>query len=387
MKLTASIILFSRHLLNKYNMRQARLGLLLLAVVNCCSLCAPAQPKKAQQAATLADKLRKRYHIPELAYAVVSADSILSYRVAGVQRTGSNCNARSNDHFHIGSNTKAITALMAAHLVQQGRLQWNTRFLELFPELKAHSQPAYDTITLQHLLSFRGLLPSYTYTFEHPTKAEVQGADGQQQRLWLAGYFLAQQPMHPDKEGLTPSNADYILAGLMLERASGKAYKQLVSDWAQQQGVAIAFGYPNNRDTMQPWGHNAQLQPVPPGDHYKLDWLLSAGNININVRDYARILQVFLRGLRQDTDGLPAAAYKHLVFGLPYFSLGWFHERDAKTGHRKAWNEGNAGAFISQVYIAPESGRAYVLLCNAATEEAGQGMDELAEGLMKLYGE
>lgn len=50
----------------------------------------------------VADSIRIQYHIPELAYAVVSSDSILTQQVVGVQRVGTNYTAQPGDCFRFG---------------------------------------------------------------------------------------------------------------------------------------------------------------------------------------------------------------------------------------------------------------------------------------------
>ncbi|MFT3749666.1 MAG: hypothetical protein QM768_15165 [Agriterribacter sp.] len=46
----------------------------------------------------------------------------------------------------------------------------------------------------------------------------------------LAKYLLQQKSVEPN-DGLYLTNTGYILAGLMLEKASGKAYKELEGSW------------------------------------------------------------------------------------------------------------------------------------------------------------
>ena len=339
---------------------------------------------KAQSLYSYADSIRKVYRIPELAYAVVSSDSVFELQTLGVQRINTNYAAKLNDRFHIGSNTKAITSFIAALLVQKGKLNWDTKFLSLFPELKASSKKAYYEITLQDLLSFRGKLPRYTYTYPQPTNKLIKGTNAEQ-RFLLAKYFLAQQPMK-EENGLTPSNTDYILAGLMLERASGKAYKELVTDFGKILGIDFGFDNPNLTDTMQPWGHDANLKPIPPFDNYKLNWLLSAGNINVSLPDYIRYIQLQLKGLKGKTVLFPAQTFDQLLYGLPHFAFGWFNNIDSATNHHHAWNTGNAGAFITQVDIIKEADRAYIIFTNSYTPGTSAGIAVLQEELMRRYG-
>src|SRR3954468_7067902 len=80
-----------------------------------------------------ADSIRVHYKIPELAYAVVSSDSIFEIQTLGVHKVNTNFTAKANDRFRIGSNTKTITSYIAAILVKKGKINWNTKFFALFP--------------------------------------------------------------------------------------------------------------------------------------------------------------------------------------------------------------------------------------------------------------
>ena len=63
-----------------------------------------------QSNGSFADSIRVKYKIPELAFAVVSSDSIFEIQTLGVQRANSKFRANINDKFRIGSNTKTITS-------------------------------------------------------------------------------------------------------------------------------------------------------------------------------------------------------------------------------------------------------------------------------------
>lgn len=334
----------------------------------------------SQSSIAYADSIRNSYNIPELAYAVVSADSVLELNVAGVKRANTNYKAALTDRFHIGSNTKAITAFIAASLVKEGKLKWDTKFFDLFPELKKGSKKAYRNITLEELLTYRTRLPKYTYTFPMPTSKEITG-DNAQQRYLLAKYFFQQKPVKL-VNGYAPTNVDYILAGLMLEKASSKPYKELVTDFGNSIGVDFGFDNPNQTDSLQTWGHDTLLHPIPPFDNYKLNWLLSAGNINVTLPDYVKFIRVLLNGL----NSLHSEEYEKLLFSSSYFSCGWFNWKDEVSGHAIASNKGNAGAFITQVTISKESGKAYIIFTNCYTPKTNEAINVLQEYLMNKYG-
>lgn len=71
---------------------------------------------------------------------------------------------------------------------------------------------------------------------------------------------------------------------------------------------------------------------------------------------------------------------------MPIFSFGWFNKTDDPTDHHIAYNEGNAGAFITQVEILKDINKAYIVFTNSATEETKEGITALIEQLKMKYG-
>ncbi len=53
----------------------------------------------------------------------------------GTRRVGTNITVTVNDRFHLGSDTKAMTALLAAMLVEDGKLKWTSTVATSFPSL------------------------------------------------------------------------------------------------------------------------------------------------------------------------------------------------------------------------------------------------------------
>lgn len=342
-------------------------------------------PLNGQNLKTDAEIIREKYKIPEIAFAAVSSDSVLEIQILGNKRIDKNFPAQLTDKFHIGSNTKAITSFIAALLVKEKKINWDTKFFDLFPELKSKSKKDYYNITLQDLLTFRAKLPTYTYTFAKPKKEDFSG-DYAEQRLQFAKYFLKRKPSKP-VDGLTPSNVGYVLAGLMLEKSSGKTYKKLVEDFGAALKIEFGFDNPNLSDEQQTWGHDANLNPIAPEENHKINWLLAAGNINVSLPDYVKFIQLQLRGLKGENNLLTPETYEFLHYGLPKFSFGWFNKTDENTNHHVSFNEGNAGAFITKVCIIKEVDRAYIVFTNSATPQTSEGIAALLDKMKEKYGE
>lgn len=332
---------------------------------------------------SFADNIRIKYKIPELAYAVVSSDSIYEIQTLGVQRINSNYKANIHDKFRIGSNTKTITSYISAVLVKQGKIQWDTNFFDLYPELKAKSNPAFYHFTLQDFVTFRANLFKWSYGNELPTKKEING-NSQQQRYEFATWIL-QQNQISEKQTIYWSNPSYVLVGLMVEKAAGKNYETLVHELGQQLGITFGFGQPNFHDKNQPWGHDENLIPEKPQLNYKLNWLSSAGNIHVSLPDYLKFIQLQLQGLLGKSNIFSAEEFEYMHFGLPDFSFGWKWTVDEKTHLRYSFHEGNSGSFLSKTFICKEKDRAFIIFANVQSDEANQGLNILLEELKRKY--
>src|ERR1700749_1008192 len=96
--------------------------------------------------------IRKKYDLPALALVVVKDGKICERDAVGVRKFGDTVPVTTNDVFHIGSCTKSMTATLAAILIEEGKLRWDTTIAEVFPELKGVMDKRYEAVNVEQLL-------------------------------------------------------------------------------------------------------------------------------------------------------------------------------------------------------------------------------------------
>ncbi|MEJ6798851.1 MAG: serine hydrolase [Crocinitomicaceae bacterium] len=337
----------------------------------------------SQSFESFADSVRIAYGIPELNYAIVKSDSIIEMKALGSKKHLGPLNADLKDRFRLGSNTKPITSYIAAVTVQKGLIKWDTKFFDLYPELKKKSNKAYYEFTLADFTCLQANLVRWTYTNSKPKQRQIKGNEKQQQ-LEFVKWILKQKPIK-EKKSYYFSNPSYGIVALMLEKATGKDFNQLVMDLGNELAVNFQFGQPNYKDTNQTWGHDYNSIPENPSYNYKLNWLNAAGNINMTLPDYAKFIQMQLDGLRGNSTFLTKEDFNQMHYGLPVFSYGWKWFDDAPGNEKYSYHIGNPGTFLTAVYLCRDLDIAYIFFMNIQSEMAENAKSVLFQELNKKY--
>jgi CubicO group peptidase (beta-lactamase class C family) len=259
---------------------------------------------------------------------------------AGLARIDTSTPVGAGTMFSIGSNTKAMTSVVAARLVDRGVLRWDSRVVDVLPELQATMLPAYANDTLEQLLDHKGGLRAYTENADLMTfAAYVQDATGPLptdetgRRLFFVQFALTQAP--PD--GVVPgttysySNAGYALAAAMMERAAGQSYEALfAAEITQPLGIAGVWGAPERAGAAQPhgyWGtpgHFTANALLDDDTQVWFDVINPAGGFACTPAAYAKWLQWHLQALKGATTPLPAGYVQRLKsLATGDYAVGW----------------------------------------------------------------
>ena len=295
------------------------------------------------------------------AFEVCATTSEISASVAGVSRIGGEP-VRPTDRFPIGSMTKSMTATLAALLVQDQVIDWDTKLLDAMPELAATARPEYAAVTLLDLLAHRGGIVTPESLEELPP---ITGTL-REQRAQYSAWALAQPTRSTPRVQVEYSNGGYVVAAALLERLAGEDYESLMrSRLFDPLGMDAEFGAPGSAGGTEPWGHRRvgrHWQPLAPAESAALvpEALNPAGLLKITPVGLGRYLQLHLRALRGET-GLPltpeAAMTLHREVG-DGLALGWLVANDPSLGPISLHNGSDDISYYALMALSAPAGRA-----------------------------
>jgi len=173
------------------------------------------------------------YNLPAIAAAVVKGDKIVSYGAVGTRRFGSTIPVTINDRFHLGSDTKAMTALLAAIMVEEGKLKWDSTIAEVFPEIAGKMDPGVQKVTLEQLLSHTSGMVGDDEDL--PNILNLLNASLSQEgnldelRYWLVQEWCKRPLVSDSGTKFAYSNIGYTIVGAMIERVTGETWDELIT--------------------------------------------------------------------------------------------------------------------------------------------------------------
>lgn len=317
---------------------------------------------------TITKSASEKYKIPGISAAVLTSNGLEEVASYGVRKYKTNYEVTDNDCWHLGSNTKMMTASLAAICVNRGLIKWDTTVHAVFKE-RININPEYHEVTLLVLLSHRGGLPANVAYNKVDTKLTLA-----EQRFEIAKSVLSKKPSKKPQSTFLYSNVGYIIAGAMLETATNKDWETLITENIfEPLGMSSAgFGGIGTVGKVdQPWGHTKPNKPFPiNGPEADNPCVIGpAGSIHCTITDWSKFITDQLKG-SQGTEGLlQSDGYKYLQTpqnGDDY-GLGWAClEREWANGIALV-HAGSNTLFMSLVWLIPKKDLAILVCTNEGT--------------------
>jgi CubicO group peptidase (beta-lactamase class C family) len=333
------------------------------------------------------EPILRKHNVPALAGAIVTDKGLEVIGAVGVRKVGTNIAVTVEDQWHLGSDTKAMTATLIGALVEEGKLKWEMTIEEAFPELVSLMSPALQKVTILQLLSHRaGLLANLPWAFV-PNKGTIR-----EQRLAALKMATSAKLVSEPGAKFFYSNLGYVIAGTMAEKAANTSWEELMKNMVFEPLGMKSVGYggvgtPGQID--QPWGHMPDGKPVrangPDVDNPPV--LGPAGRVHCTLADWAKFIADQLRGARGEKALLKPETYRKLhtpPFGGDY-ALGWLVTDRGWGGGAVLTHAGSNNMNLAVVWMAPLRDFAVLVVTNQGGEAAAKACDEAASALIQLH--
>lgn len=350
-----------------------------------------------------------KYGLPALAAAVVKDGKVVAVGAVGTRRAGEKIPVTVNDRFHLGSDTKAMTALLAATFVEAGKLRWESTMADVFPELAEKMDSGLRRVTLVQFLSHTSGVPSDNDVFvDLLGKAMLQDGNLDEMRYWLVKEWSMQPLVSEPGTKFAYANMNYVIAGSMIERVGGKTWDELITEriftplglHTAGLGCQATLG-----KVDAPLGHfmidgkPKALLAGPNGDNALV--VGPAGIAHMSVLDFARWAGwnagegkrgpklVRPETLKKLHTPVISFEIKNAAPGTPSsgkYALGWGEVAVDWAPEPLLTHTGSNERNLAQIWIEPQRDFAMVTVTNIGGAKADQALKALARELYAKFG-
>jgi len=342
------------------------------------------QPLSTKQIDRLAKRVMKEFSVPGIAVAVVKDDKVIHMKGYGVRSIVTGEKTDENTLFAIASNTKAFTTAALGILIDEGKLTWDTKVIDIIPEFRLYNPYVTENFMIRDLLTHRsGLGEGAGDLMMWPDSASFSVADIIHNLRYL-------KQASPFRTRYDYDNLLYVVAGEVVARVSGTSWEKFVETRIMHPlgmtGSAASFKGLKERSNIID-AHvpvEGRLQVVPKQENRLHN---SSGGIYSNISDLSKWV------VMQMNHGSYGANSEQRIFsekvhremwtpqtikpvrsGGPYktnfsaYGLGW--DLTDINGFSQVSHTGGHTGIVTRVTMLPELKLGIIVLTNQQSTEA-----------------
>jgi D-alanyl-D-alanine carboxypeptidase len=281
--------------------------------------------------------------------------------VAGLRRSDRLDRVTLRDSWHLGSNSKAMTAAIYAGLVQEGEAKWELALGRIFPVFR---KTPLNELTIYSCLNHASGLSDDLIDSSWLATAHADPRAPTRQRTAMLKAIIRGSTDSTVGE-YRYANVNYVIVAAAIEKITGESWERTARRLIfEPLGLASAgFGAPPRSGA---WGHRAGIPADPAGiaDNPKI--LAPAGGIHVSLSDYGIFLK---RLLFESEDSRYPDLYSQLTTVQRSFRsdyrLGWLRQSNHRwTNAFTLAHEGSNTLWHSLCLILPKKGLAVVAVSN-----------------------
>jgi CubicO group peptidase (beta-lactamase class C family) len=288
----------------------------------------------------------------------------------------------SRTNFRLASCTKQFTAMAIMLLVHDGKLRYDERLTDVFPEFPDYGK----AITIRNLLNHTSGLPDYESLMEEVSKGGVQWTESHQIHDAEVLKLLAGQ-----KRGKFPagtrwsySNSGYVVLGLMVAKVSGESFPDFLHDRIfAPLGMNHTLAYVSGANEIpdRAYGHSKEGNRFVQTDQSATSATLGDGGVYSNLEDLSKwddalahhrllsagemqpaLTPVKLADCSTPTWSSDPGDSDPLAGKPVFYGFGWF--LDDYRGKRRMWHYGETTGFRTLIERLTGADLTIIILCN-----------------------
>jgi CubicO group peptidase (beta-lactamase class C family) len=260
-------------------------------------------------------------------------------------------------NFRLASVTKQFTAMAILTLVERGKLSFDERLTELFPEFPAYG----EQIKVEQLLTHTSGLIDYEDLMPRGTRMPLHDRD-------VLGLLLRQDKTYfPPGTRYRYSNSGYALLALLVESRSGETFAHyLHGNIFQPLGMAHTLAYEAGLSSVpnRAFGYSRAGRGFKRTDQSLTSAVLGDGGVYSSVTDLCRWDQALY------TEKLVSGAMLRRAFApvvrtdLPDtgYGMGWYVGSFRKA--KEVWHHGETTGFRTHISRFPKWRLTVIVLAN-----------------------
>lgn len=326
-------------------------------------------------------------HEPGAAVLVVKDGQIVFERGYGVRDLDTLHRIDAKTNFRLASVTKQFTAIAIMMLVHDGKLCYDDRLTDIFPDFSEYGR----AISIRHLLNHTSGLLDYEDLIP---KVEINTPIEQSQIKDAAVLELLK---HQNSTKFAPgmrwdySNSGYVLLGLIIEKVSGKPFGQFLHDRIfapLKMKHTVAYECGKNEVSNRAYGHTKGSDGWHQTDQSLTSATLGDGGVYSSLGDLAKWDKSLREHALLSNDKMQPALMPTKVpegsvtqpDGTPAeYGFGWF--LNPYKGHARMWHYGETVGFRTAIQRFVDDKLTIVVLCNRTDTNA----EELTLKIAELY--
>jgi CubicO group peptidase (beta-lactamase class C family) len=276
------------------------------------------------------------WHIAGLAIAVVSNDSLVFAHGYGVQDVRKKTPVNEHTRFAVGSTTKAMTSAGLAMLVDEGRIKWDDRVIDILPDFRLYDPYATRETTIRDLLTHRTGLPSTDFFWDREPYT-------QQESIHRLRYV---KPTTSFRSTMEYQNTVFAIGGAIIEKVTSMPWdafirQRIFAPLGMNESEPLVAGIVGQSNVATPHAASGDTAVVVP--IHTTDPVASAGSVWSSVSDMSKWMRFILDSGRVGSKRLikpetftelvtpqiraPMSLYPALTASQPHgfsYGLGWF---------------------------------------------------------------